>query len=62
MNNLALQEDWEDETHRQETIQKLEESSEPGARLVLKVLRRVETEEGEAVMWGQNWNAHSRSK
>lgn len=48
-------------SQRDETVKKLEESDEPGARVLARILRRAASEETEVVMWAQNWNAHSRS-
>ncbi|MCX6178598.1 MAG: hypothetical protein NT163_04385 [Chlorobiales bacterium] len=46
---------------REELIEKLEESNEPGARVVARIIRKADAEDAETVMWSQNWNAHSRS-
>jgi hypothetical protein len=46
---------------RDRVLHRMEESEEPGARVIAKVLRKAEIQEDEAVMWSQNWNAHSRS-
>lgn len=50
-----------DQTEREAALQKLEESKKPGAAGLLRVLRRADSEKQDAVMWSQNWNAHSRS-
>jgi hypothetical protein len=46
---------------REELIKKLEVSDKPGARVLARIVRKADAEDAEAVMWSQNWNAHSRS-
>lgn len=44
-----------------EAISMLEQSAEPGAAVLARILRRAAVVREETVMWGQNWNAHNRS-
>ncbi len=61
MRSAKVIENEHPDTEREEVIEKLEVSNEPGARVLARIIRQADAEDAEAVMWSQNWNAHSRS-